>query len=346
MKNFKLYLIIAVVAFFATCQKDNITVTLKTAGNLSVQIADSTGKKYANVKVHLSTSSSSSYSNDLDVETTDNNGSVNFGTVESGTYYIVTDTIKNGNKKYLIAKPIQIISGDSKNYVFNPFEYVGTFKFKLYLSPDTIKHTSIQIALVNYNDYSNRLNRSQVISKAVDVKPFNNAGTVEFDNVPANITYVAYVFINNTDSVGAWINTFSVGKDNTYSGSINVNTSSLIVIRTNLSVTYTYYSSASSSYKPVASANVALINYNDYSSYGLSYANYSTILTYAVATAKTNSSGVVSFTKIPANNQYYAFIYYDNTHYTWSTNYMYPYSTGTNSYSYSLSSGTSLGLTK
>ncbi len=350
MKKFNLFIFIAVIILFSACQKDNITVTLRTAGSLNAQIIDSTGKAFPKVKIHLCTSyySSTSY-NELDSKITDNNGNVGFGTIESGTYYLITDTIKNGYKKYLIIKEIQVISGDSKSVILNPMEYVGNINLQVSISTsgvDTIKRTTLKVVLVNYNDYVRKDNRKKVISKAVAIESCDVSGNVEFTNVPANMEYIAYVYINNTDSVGAWSsNNYIVSKGGTYSGYASVNLSDLIIIRTSVNLTIEYYSYLTYTYNPVQTANVILVNYYDYSNYSLGYASQNTIKTYSVVSGITNGSGVVTFTGVPANNEYYVYVYYNSTYCNWSTSDVYPNPSSANNQTIYVA-GSNLGLSK
>ena len=356
MKNLKFSLLI-VMAVFTACQKEknDLTVTLKTSGALNVQLVDNTGSKFDNVKVHLytyysspysTTSTSFIYGGELDTKVSDSNGNANFGTIAEGTYYVVTDTIQKAGQKYLISKALQVTSGDSKNMVLNPLEFIGKLKFSLEIynngMRDTLTRTKIKIALVNNLDYSNNLNRSQVIKKAIAVKSFDANGRVEFDNVPSNIYYYPYVFVDNTDTIGDWSRNgaIMVTKDNTYSGIAYVYFSGLIIPKSSLSLTLQYYNNG---YKAVPSANVVLVRYNDYYSYNLSYASVSTVLLYAVKKGITNSSGTVTFTDVPASVEYYTFVYYSTSKYLWDTNYIYPYSNSVNNYTRNVS-GTALGL--
>jgi hypothetical protein len=356
MKIIKLILFCGIVAFFSACQKDNITVTLKTAGSLSAQIIDSSGTTYPKLKVHLLSgvvlsSGSSLSAAEIDEQTTDNNGNVSFGTLEAGTYYIYTDTIKTGNKYYLIGKSFQVISGDSKSLKLNPFEYIGTVKLQVEINAnggvDTINLTTLKVALIKYSDYKYNANRQYVISKAIAIKSPNINGNVEFDNVPANIEYIPYVYINNTDTIGGWSTNggLSFSKGDIYSGYAYVNLSSLIIQKGNISITYTYYSYTTYTNIPVKSANVVLINYNDYYNYNLSNATQSTILSHKVGNVViTNTSGLASFINIPTSNDYYTYIY--NTYGgTWVTSYVYSNANTTNNYQMQIT-GSYLGLSK
>ena len=352
MKNLKFLIIAAFVALVSACQKDTITVNLKTDGTLSVEISDSTGKKYSNVKVHLLTyySTGSSYSNELDTKTTNSNGVVNFGSIASGTYTIVTDTVKNGNKYYLPVKQTQILTASTKKVTINPFEYVGTLNVHVYINPtgvDTLKRNTLRVALVKYSDYNTTLNRAKVISKAVDIQTCSKNGDVQFKNVPANINYATYVYVNNSDTIGAWyVNGAYVYKDNVVNTSISINMSDIIVVKADLSLTVNYYSSSTFNYKPVANANVVLVYYNDYSNYNLYSADLSTIMAHKVTTGITNASGKLNLTSIPAKD-YKVYVYYSsNTSlHTWYSSDIYLYAGSTNTYTAQVT-GTELGLTK
>ncbi len=323
MKKLILFLLIAFVAILISCQKDSITVVLKLSGNLNVQIIDSTGKSYPNVKVHLYTfysysSGGSSYSDELDLQKTDSKGSIAFGTIQQGTYYVVSDTIRVGNKIYAPSKTVQILSGETKSLVINVQEYTGTFKLQISIYTnglyDTINRKNLRVALIRYTDYNSRLNRQAVINRAVAIQNSDGNGMVEFDNIPSNISYYPYVYLNNTDSVGGWGSSIiSVNKGGIYSSYINVYLRDLYVPRTNVKLTITYYSSSSSSYVPLKAANVLLINYNDYSNYNLYNASLNVLNVYKVASGTTDNNGVITLTGIPVGYSYYPYVYIKST---------------------------------
>ncbi len=358
MKIIKLMLFCGIVAFFSACQKDNITVTLKTAGSLSVQIIDSSGTTYPKLKVHLlsgvvlSSSSSTSVA-EIDEQTTDSKGNVSFGTLEAGTYYIYTDTIKIGNKYYLIGKSFQVISGDSKSLKLNPFEYIGTVKLQVEINTnggiDTLDLTTLKVALIKYSDYLHlyNANRQHVISKALAIKSPDINGNVEFDNVPANIEYIPYVYINNNDTIGGWstYGGLSFSKGDIYSSYCYVNLSALIIFKGNINITYTYYSYSTYTTIPVKSANVVLINYNDYNNYNLYSASQSVILSHKVGNVViTNTSGIAAFVNVPVGYDYYQYIY-NSKGGTWVTSYVYSIANTTNPYQMQIT-GSNLGLSK
>jgi hypothetical protein len=330
MKLIQLFLI-GTIIFLSACQKDNINVTLITAGNLKVQIKDSTGETYPNVKVHIYSSysyTSSGYSvgSELDAQKTDSKGNIDFGTISAANYLIVSDTIKIGGTCFITAKPVQIISGDSKFIPLNPNEYIGTLKTTFYVNSgsgtDTLTRTRIKVALVKTSDYSSKLNRTKVLKKAVSVKTFGADGKAAFTNVPANISYRTYVFINDNDTVGSWgSSSYWIGKDQIVNGTADGNLNEMLIIRATVSVTMTYYSSSSGTNKSFASANVVLVTSSDYSYYSLYSASVSTVLSHMVTSAKTDASGKCTVI-VPASSSYYVFVYTDNTHSSWTTSYL------------------------
>jgi hypothetical protein len=353
MKNMNLIIIafIAGIVLVTSCQKDNINVTLTTSGKLHVTISDSTGKKYEGVLVHLYVTVTSS-SNEIDTKRTDKNGSIDFGTLAPDKYFVVTDKIKNGNKKYKIERAIQVNSGELKEVILNPFEFVGTLKMNVSLyssSSSTIHLSNLKVALVDYDDYypPTVTNRQKVISSAVDIKNVDNNGMAKFENIPSFIRYMVYGYINNTDTMGGWSRNsyITVTKDEISSASVYFDVSDLEIQKAIASVTFEYYSYSTYSYEPVVSAQVALIKYSDYNDNHLNNATRSTILSYAVKNEVTNSSGVVNFTDIPANVIYYMYIYYSSS----TNNYIWMSSidpnVGPNSFGFTVS-GSSLGLTK
>ncbi len=342
-----------------SCQKDEITVNLKQSGSLNVLVADSSGNKFNKVKVSIysyeliiSSSNSSLSGAELDEKRTDNNGNISFGELSAGDYVLLADTVKIGAKKYYIVKPVQIISGSTKNIILNPMEYVGTVKINISLITSGIisnipSLSTLKVALVNYSDYNASFNRQKVISRAVDIQNCDVNGNVVFNNLPSDIPYLAYVYINNTDTIGAWCSNYSeifFDKDGTYSANYQINLGNIFTIKATAYLNFTYYSNSSNSYVPVKNANVLLVNYNDYYNYSLSYSSLSTILNYKVATGITDNSGNITLSNIPEFLEYYVLIYYNDNYKTW-VGYYYTDNNGSY-YNFSNISGSSLGLTK
>jgi hypothetical protein len=357
MRNFKLFALFCLIVSISSCQKDQITVNLKQSGNLNVQIADSTGKNYSKIKVGvysyaLISNSSTNYLSgaEIDKKTTDNNGNINFGEFSEGNYILIADTIKIGTKKYYMVKPVQIISGSTKSIKLNPTEYVGTIKINISLNTNGATSNvpllnTLKVALVNYSDYSSSLNRPKVINRAVDIQKCDLNGNAVFNNIPSYIPYNAYVYIDNTDTIGAWCSSYSeliVDKDGTLTRNYQIDLGSIYIIRGTANINFNYYSYNSGQDRPVQNANVLFVKYIDYYNYNLSYSSLSTILNYKVASGITDNSGNVSISGLAIYSNYYILIYNDN-YKTWAGSY---YISSSDNYSNFNISGSSLGLTK
>jgi hypothetical protein len=357
MRNLILLLTFLSIVFTTSCQKDQITVNLKQSGSISVQIADSTGKKYSKIKVSLYSttiisSSSSSYSSSLliDRQSTDDNGHINFGELNAGTYTLASDTVKIGNKKYLMMKPFQVISGSSKNVVLNPMEYVGTIKLSLTIYSSSLYDiipalSSIKVALINYRDYNSSLSRQKVIQRAVAIQNSDASGNVIFNNIPSNFNYYAYAYINNTDTIGSWYNsTFYVDKDGTYSTNWQIYASSLSNIKGTGLLNFKYYSNTTGNTN-IKNANVLFVKSSDYSNYNLYNQSLSYINTYKVASGVTDNNGNVTIANLNLNYSYYVLIYYSDTYKTWAGSYYLNVPNPTSYSNYSVT-GSYLGLSK
>ena len=121
MKKITCILLLAVLMF--SCKKeddqinDNFTVILNQSGNLSIKVIESNGNAAgdAPVRVYSSVPEGLIYS-----DTTDAQGICNIGKLLQGHYsYRVSSTINN--KLYTESQNFQIIAGDSKTIIVNPF---------------------------------------------------------------------------------------------------------------------------------------------------------------------------------------------------------------------------------
>lgn len=196
MKN--LYLIIAAVIFFCSCQKDEITVKLKMSGTLSVKVVDNNKQALANQKVKLYYGSTSS--SPLDKIVTNSNGEVNFGELNDGTYYVVVDTPKVNGIKYLPVKPVQVISGSNKSVTINVQEYSGTVKITVINYSTYNPLANYNVILIPYEKFSSSDNNTVCISKAEFTAITNTAGQVTFQ-IPSSREFVLMVYDNTKTNV-------------------------------------------------------------------------------------------------------------------------------------------------
>ena len=241
------FLLLSIIVLTSSCKKDNIIVNVNQSGTLNVQIIDSIGKVYPNVKVHLVANnayySSNSYMiSEIDALKTDSKGNANFGGLIQGTYVVYTDTIKTDKKSFISSKTFQITSGDPKNLVINPFDYIGKAKFKItmynpnysFIRLDTLKVGIIRFSDYNQNPYAYPYNIypyiydqkwvQYVLDKAYEIKNCDLTGIVEFGKVPSNINYIVFVFYKDDSNKILGFNQysqFSFAKDDTYTNYIS-----------------------------------------------------------------------------------------------------------------------------
>ena len=348
MKKNLLILLSGVAVLFSACQKDEITVTLKQAGSLSVQLTDNAGTKYSGITVKVYDSYTSN-SSELDKKVTDSEGKVDFGELNAGSYYVVADTLKLGNKKYVVGKAVQVVGGSSKSYVFNADDFTGKIKINASLSSsysyDTLKLKNIKVSLLEYYYPTGSLNRQQALSKAVYTTTLDKNGNAVFENIPSNITYMAYFYVNNDDTLGYLsYNNVNVSTGGSSSYSFNLYSSNLYYMLASYTATFTYYSYTTYNETPIKNANVIIVKYNDYSNNDLYYASITEVKKYKVAEYVTDNNGKISG-KLPLSNDFKALVYYNNTSKDWSSSFSLYNSTSTNNVSFSLS-GSNLGLSK
>jgi hypothetical protein len=184
------------IAFFllSSCSKDNdMTVTLKTDGSLTVKLINSDNNAIPDTKVSLYVGSASGSC--LDYYTTSSCGSVDFGEVLSGTYYVVADTPKVDGIKYKPGKLIQIPSGVDKDLVINVEDYIGTLRVTItkaaYLGGAAF--SNLDVILVPSESYSASYSVTTLIAKAEFTGKTDTQGVVTFTN-PSSRDYRLIVY--------------------------------------------------------------------------------------------------------------------------------------------------------
>jgi len=193
MKAKSLYLLITILLLFS-CSKDNdMTIILKTDGSLSVKLIDDKSKAIPNTRVSLYVNSSSGSL--LDILTTNSNGSVNFGEVLSGTYFVVADTPKVDGIKYKPSKLIQVPSGVSKNLVVNVQDYTGTVSITIkkaaYLGGNPF--SNLDVILVPNELYNASYSVTTLIARAEFASKTDAQGVATFTN-PSSRDYRLIVY--------------------------------------------------------------------------------------------------------------------------------------------------------
>lgn len=216
----KYFLISATIILFGSCQKDEITVKLRTSGTLSVKVVDNNKQAMANEKVGLYTyysSGTTTTSSLLDKIATNSNGEVNFGELAEGSYTLVVDTPKVNGVKYLPIKPIQVLSNINKSVTINVQEYTGTIKINLTNSNNN-PLANYNVILIPSEKYNSSDNVNTCISKAEFRSTSNSAGQATFQ-VPSSRDFVIMVYDNAKTNVDR-SHYASVSKDETNTVSV------------------------------------------------------------------------------------------------------------------------------
>jgi hypothetical protein len=206
----KILSLFALALIASSCNKNNdLTVTLKQSGPLSVNVTNDAGTPLSDVKVKLYVSDSEDPY--LDAINTDKNGNVNFGEVNSGSYSVVLDTPKVNGIKYMPVKEIQVVSGSKKEVKINVQEYIGTVNFTFYQDnyPTNPAFSGLNVILVAYNYGSSTL--AYKIQKAEYSGKTNASGKISF-KIPSSRTFQLVVY-NDSKTNSNSITYFSVYKD-------------------------------------------------------------------------------------------------------------------------------------
>ncbi|WP_430814302.1 SpaA isopeptide-forming pilin-related protein [Carboxylicivirga sp. RSCT41] len=151
----KLLLLMAMTAIvFSSCEKeqDEYTLIHKFSGELSVKLENANGEPIKGVKLKLKDDGE-----ELDEQETDANGSVKFGSVNSGNYTIYGEDIKDGEYAYNVYKQVQIVAAEHKETTIVPSEYnasinLKAFEYYQYESSSIPLGSDVKIALLHLPD--------------------------------------------------------------------------------------------------------------------------------------------------------------------------------------------------
>jgi len=200
MKNL-LILTALTMLFFSSCKEDELTLTHKRSGALTVQLKDATGAPIADAKVYLSTNSG--IEGAIDQQMTDANGHINFGAVLEDNYIIIGKDIKDGEYAYTFRQAALVTSASTNNVEIVPSEYSSTINISI-REKDT-DHlykplgSDVKVALVKYDE-----SRLKAFSRNAEfdelkegiIKELSGDGAnhdYTFENVPIN-DYLVMVY--------------------------------------------------------------------------------------------------------------------------------------------------------
>jgi hypothetical protein len=269
----------------------------------------------------------------FDIKKTDGNGEINFGLLNTGTYSISAEDVTVGNVKYNVVKTVQVISGENTIINLDPTEFVGKITLNVYKRATNYAYSTtlvanVNVALLNYKDYSDTLSHSQILSKAVVTGQTNLNGNVVFDKIPANTSYVAYVYYD--ENKNAWSNNnyssyIYVLQDEEKTFSIYADEVELLDLKFGISMEAYYYGYQNNSYGryPVANTNVILVSSSDYSAYSLYSQSIDVVKSHKFLEGTTDLNGKIVFSDIPLNTEYNVFFYEADNKKAWYHSYIY-----------------------
>lgn len=341
----KILSLVMLVFTVISCQNDqlkDLTIKLDSSSKLTVKLVDSKGVAIANNNIKIydreylsSTSSSSSSSSTssfgyLFSQSTDANGTIDFGEVASGTYFLVIDSVRVNGVRYNPVMQFQINSSVDKQITINPEEFFMNVNLNLQKSTSSkasnlISYSAfggVNVIFVPSYTYSSSYNLDKLISLSLASGKTNDNGSVAI-KLPAYNTFTAIVYndaktifsclrTNSSSYSSSYVYSFSgdKGQNLTYNLSLDSKTMAPTAYGTyNLTFNQPVYipSSTFPSTTPFSGLNVAAIPSDVYdSSFPLSM-----LLDLAEYSGKTDLSGKISFS-LPLGVNYQMIVYNDS----------------------------------
>ncbi len=199
MKN--LFIITTLIMLLlASCKQDELILTHKRSGVLTVQLNDTTGTPIANAKLILSR-----YSEEIQELETDTNGFVNFGSLMEGHYTIAGEDIKDGEQDYSFNRAALVSSAQETNITIVPSDYSAsihlTLREKTIYDSYAPLGSDVKIALLKYVEdaYMHGSFIEDVKKEFIEentIKSINADGVsygFKFDNIPLQ-DYIVLIY--------------------------------------------------------------------------------------------------------------------------------------------------------
>jgi len=207
MKTKNLILSLLVVTFLLSCSDDSeLTVILKQSGNLKVELTQNE-TPVNETKVYLipqtfmlidkAAEPTSYIEYAIDMVTTNEDGIADFGEVNVGNYYTISEGVVVGSLIYHPGRTVQVVSDVNKKYTMEATDYYGTITITVneYNSnTDIWEPTSgYHVAIIPSDFLENTESPEEDIDAAFDEDVTNASGMVTF-NVPSGYYYYALVY--------------------------------------------------------------------------------------------------------------------------------------------------------
>jgi len=189
MRKFLVLLLVATMGLVACNKDEDLTVTLVQNGKLALTLVDDEGNFIPGAEVKLFQGSG-----ELDAMVSGEEGSVDFGTLNVGTYYVTVEA-ELDNKEYEFSKAVQVVTGATKQYEVNVENYVGDVSLQIKNSStgEDLEFSGMKTILVKKNDeYENAEGLSELINLAIDALETDANGEVLYEEVPVGIYAIIF----------------------------------------------------------------------------------------------------------------------------------------------------------
>lgn len=207
------FLLLTLAVTFTSCQKDDLTITFKQSGDLTVKVLDENKNPLESAKILIG-----GYSSSIVDETTDSSGTWT-GRLLQDTYYC-TVIKKKGQISYKETKLVQVIAEENTILEISPFDNVGEISIQLENYNGNPLPT-LKMLLVPNENGNGRLPHDYL-----DVYHFlantDSMGKAKFSKVPAGVTYILAIYDENKEILidYEWVNA-SRGEEKRYTFGIN-----------------------------------------------------------------------------------------------------------------------------
>ncbi len=219
LKN--LWQIALIAVLLVSCNQNNglddLNYTLNESGLLKVAINDVDGSPVKESKIYLY---------DFDVMTkltdihepfspelvaiksgkSDNNGLIDFGKLNKGTYFIQGSFFNNEGKLFSIHQFVQIVAGETSQLTVNLKDYQGSVSLTIKGSDDRNSSSSatiynpidsINVALIPTSNSATNMSFNNLIKNGIALGKTDAKGNILANNIPLG-TYYVVAFYNDT----------------------------------------------------------------------------------------------------------------------------------------------------
>ena len=319
MKNL-LILTVFSMLLFSSCKQDELTLTHKKSGTLSVVLKDAGGVSISNSKLILQR-----WDTEIDDVVTDAAGLGNFGSVREGIYRIYGEDIKDGELAYTFHRSVIVNSAHATNVTIVPSDYNASLELSLREeTSDGIYRpfeSDVKIALVKVSDEYNGVESFVVDAEfnymkentLIELRADGTGYNYKFENIPLH-DYMVMIY-TDADHYVLQFEIDYLKKGHTRSRESTI--SSVEIRKHELDQTFSVnqYALNSTGLVPYENCKVHIVHYDDYNniSYNMRM-DFTAINKISAASSTTDATGEVTFS-VPAYKPVYAIFFApDNTY--------------------------------